>query len=584
MRKIMSCILLSLIVFISVSVYAADSLKVTVYPEKIVYKPGETANIKVNITNSAAAAKTAKVSLMILWGINETSSLTPQTLSIPGKGMATAQFFWPVPKNHEWGHEALAVVTDKNGAQTTGYEYFTVGNDPWILGHYITLFDLQGAKKSGAIDNSILPEFRNHYITTIESYNTLPSSFGGMVPKTDIYYAAEDGGWTREGRRDWQYLVKQAHKMGMAVVVCVQDWAAGPVGFDFVRKHPDWVTYGKDGRPANAWFDLATLELHRKNPQAGPPNCGGAIPMNFLNTNQQVGDYWIKNLINSVKMFGWDGFRSDGIPVVVNGYDYKGILHETNTDKATAKFWEKIRRKLLEHFPHFLFGWNSEIGGFPPPPTYGPKTVDAQFPESYELFENFNSAAQPSSPFHPWKKAVYYMENEVAAVRDKHHGYPHVGWMPSNRYLEAIASACGEHVDTWTYLDYRRFEFRYSEFLWDNALHFVRPADSIVTVDGPARVWWKKFVQSEDLPGKGRYVIVNLVNMPKTNDDAWADRPPSPAANVKVYFKPIDGKTPKKIGVFSPDTPGYVVTVNTSGNGAIVIPEVKIWTMVVADY
>ena len=82
----------------------------------------------------------------------------------------------------------------------------------------------------------------------------------------------------------------------------------------------------------------------------------------------------------------------------------------------------------------------------------------------------------------------------------------------------------------------------------------------------------------------GKRVIVHLLNMPEEDDEAWADRPPAPAADVKVTFKTQDGKKHKKIAVLSPDTEGDVVTVTPGADGSVTIPEVTLWTLVVAEF
>ena len=208
-------------------------------------------------------------------------------------------------------------------------------------------------------------------------------------------------------------------------------------------------------------------------------------------------------------------------------------------------------------------------------------------PGAYSLYENFRSASELSSPFHPWKKAAYYLQNEVAPIRE-HGGFPHAGWMGSSRYVEAVASASGMQVDASPMpsdsAHYRRFEFRWSEFLWDNQLRYVRPGEEAVKVEGPAQVWWQDFVHARDLPDGRQRVIVHLLNMPANDDEAWADRPPAPATNVRVRFTVPPNKKLARLVAFSPDGTEDVIPATPDAKGVLALPEVKLWTVVVAEF
>jgi hypothetical protein len=212
---------------------------------------------------------------------------------------------------------------------------------------------------------------------------------------------------------------------------------------------------------------------------------------------------------------------------------------------------------------------------------------DVKLPGAYSLYESFNSAADPSSVYHQWKKAAYYLQLEAEAIR-RRGGFSHAGWMSSCRYLEAVASASGVQMDTWggpgEWLSYRRFEFRWGEFLWDCGLRYVRPAGDAVKVEGPASVWWEDLVNARDLPGGGRRVVVNLINLPAKDDDGWSDKPPAPAENVKVTLVVPAGKKLVKLEVLSPEVPGDVIAVTPAADGSVTVPEVKVWTVVVGEF
>jgi hypothetical protein len=134
------------------------------------------------------------------------------------------------------------------------------------------------------------------------------------------------------------------------------------------------------------------------------------------------------------------------------------------------------------------------------------------------------------------------------------------------------------------YANYKRFEFRWANYLWDCQLRYVRPATDAVKVEGPAQVWWEDLVNARDLPGGGKRVVVSLINLPENDDDAWADRPPVSAENVKVTFAVPPGMKPAKLAVLSPDVPGDVIPVTPAADGSVVVPKVALWTAVVAEF
>ncbi len=572
----------------SVAAGAAEKVSVArVWPEKIVYKPGEDAKISVDLASNAAEALDVSVVLEVKHGLADREEIPALSVKLPANGKAALEFSYPVPKDRKWGHEVVALVKGSGGeALAKGSEYFTVGSNPWEVGHYITCFQIRGAKKNRQIDDSMIPKYRRAYITTIEGYSWQPSVFDCMTPSADQWISGQGG--YREGKEDWQYLIQQAHKNGMAVVTYIQSISYGPVGFDFVRRHPEWLTYGKDGRPLSAWFDIDALSEWRDKPEEQKSDTVGGIGIGaFLINKPEVGDYWIQEMIRSAEMFGWDGFRSDGNPGVVEGYDCTGTLQKLpDPGAANAEFLRKVRQKLTGRFPNFLFGWNNVAGGYPQ--MYNSKAEEeAMLPGAYSLYEHFNSAGQPSSPYHSWKKAAFYLQQEGGAVRELG-GFPHAGWMGSNRYLEAVASASGVQTDTWGggphYPNYRRFEFRWSEFMWDNKLRYVRPGDQAVKVVAPEQVWWQDFVQKRDLPDGRQRVVVHLLNMPETDDAGWGDKPPAPAENIQVSFVVPEGKKLGRIAAMSPDGAEDAIDVKPSDDGSLILPEVKLWTVVVGEY
>lgn len=560
----------------------AGSLNITrVWPDKIVYKPGESANIIVDVTNGTPGSVTGKMSAMIRWGLTEEDAIPAQTITVPAGGKATVKFVYALPRDRKWGHEARVSFCDEAGvALTTGREYFTVGDNPWELGHYSTCYWSQGWKKPEGID-SMCNARKPHYITTYEAYSWEPSVFDDMTPETNVWISGQGG--YKESKENWQYFVERSHANGRAVVTYVQLYSYGAVGREFLRKHPDWWNFNTDGIPPLCF---------------GAGDGGNAETGLFLPGKPEVGDYWIEEIARSKAMFGWDGFRSDGNCGPQAGYDYTGKFHELkDPDGANAEYLAKVRRELTRRYPDFKFGWNNPVVADSMGGQFGvevePKQNEVMVPGSYMLWENFNSAGQPASVWHDWKRLVQDMQKEAGYIRE-HGGFSHAGWMPSTRFLEAVVCACGGHIDGWgessiypdpnVFLNYRRFEFRWAEFLWDIGLRYVRPAMDMVMVEAPDQVWWRDFVHVRDLKDGGKRVIVHLVNMPSDGENAWKDKAPAPVANIRVSFKSPAGKKLLRVAVVSPDVEGDVINVTPSPDGLVTLPELKVWSVIVAEF
>ncbi len=553
-----------------------------VWPERIVVAPGHEARVAVEVANPGAVDVVIELVVRLRYGIDAEDVLPPSPIAIPAGRSTTTTVAFAIPPDRKWGHEVIATLA--NGSEAR--EFFTVGTNPWELGHYITIFMLRGRKESGDIDRTI-ERWRDSYVTAFEGFSWQPSVFDGMAPPELEIWRSGQGGY-KESKEDWKYLIDQGHKQGIAAITYIQCFSYGPYGMDFARRHPEWLTFGADGRPAGAWFDVDKLSAYRDAPEdQGFDTPGGITTGRFLLTRPEVGDFWIDQVIASVDMFGWDGFRSDGMPGIDSGYDIAGNLVEAKDRDHNAEYLTKVRQRITERFPNFLYGWNNVAGGYPRMHNSAAEEA-VMLKDAYSLYEHFRSAPDPKSDYHTWKKMVAHLQQEGDAVREGG-GFPHAGWMASLHNLEAVASASGVQIDTWTveppsFANYRRFEFRWSEFLWDNKLRHLRPATDAVTVEAPASIWWQEFVQARDLPNGGRRMIVHMVNLPDNDNDAWTDQPGPEATNVTVKLLMPPGLKQNRLLVLSPDMEGDVVTVSIADDGTVTIPTVVRWTMLVAEY
>lgn len=115
---------------------------------------------------------------------------------------------------------------------------------------------------------------------------------------------------------DFKHLVKEAHKMGMLVIL---DWVANHTAWDnpWITEHPDWYTHNKKGEiisPVPDWTDVA--DLNYDNPQMRKAMVDSM-------------KFWVKN-------FDIDGFRCDVAMMVEHS------------------FWDSARTELDKIKPMFM--------------------------------------------------------------------------------------------------------------------------------------------------------------------------------------------------------------------------------------
>ncbi|MHB9025486.1 MAG: hypothetical protein ACYC7E_15175 [Armatimonadota bacterium] len=189
-----SIVLVTITMLLSLPVLGANLSITRVWPERLVYRPGETATIQVDVTNAGGAPSTGKVSLVIHSGLDTVEALPVQAATFPAKGKNTLTFTFRIPAGRKWGHQAVAaVVEDGTEARAAGSDYFAVGTNPWEVGHYVTVFGLRDASKNGYIDRQLIPRYRKSYVTIVEGYSWQPSVFDGMAPELDVWRSGQGG-------------------------------------------------------------------------------------------------------------------------------------------------------------------------------------------------------------------------------------------------------------------------------------------------------------------------------------------------------------------------------------------------------
>ncbi len=194
-------------------------------------------------------------------------------------------------------------------------------------------------------------------------------------------------------RNDFVKLVKQAHELGMKVII---DWVANHTSWDnkLIDKHPEWYEHdsvsGKIIAPVADWTDVASLDYSR----------------------QELWEYMTDAMIYWIREADIDGYRCD----------VAGMM--------PVAFWNQAIPKLKEIKPVFMLA-EAETPGI-----HDTGYFDATY--SWEVFRMMNDIAQK-------KKNAFNLDSLLAAEKKAY---------PPDAYRMRFTSNHDEN--TWNGTEYER--------------------------------------------------------------------------------------------------------------------------------
>ena len=456
----------------------------------------------------------------------------------------------------------------------------------------------------------LVPRFRESYVPVVEYYSWAPGQWADMSPDEEEWLSGQ--GNYRESKSGIRTFIRLCHEAGIAVVTYAQTAYHGPIGFDWAREHPQWISYDHQGRPS-AFFDVGEVEKQR-NPRPKDSGWYGTFGGGSVwALDDGAVDHQARELVKASEMFGFDGVRWDGHPVITPratmpdanvptaAYDYKGrpITDLAKDPDATTA---RINRRIIDHvskaIPNYLFGynWAPEYSGVVWPKVM-PKTWHTLVPDAYLLDEDLNTRGQGGSadPNNLWSRYAQRVRRSVGLVKP-YGGYHYSGAIVAGSHVFGVqmmgllfaASSRAAYVNPHDFsLDYARFGLRYGNLLFGNDVTRVtQDVEKVASVKAPRTLWWRDYVYKRKMAGGRRWTIVHLLNPPvKPYMDYNETRAPAPQPNVTVSAAPPGaGRRCLRAWVLSPDARPMGATVPTqqaSGQTMVTVPCVRYWTTVV---
>lgn len=599
MKRVMFLIVFTFIFSLG---FSANRIEIQVRPDKILYSPGEIAKFKIEIENDGESF-TGNLRVFVIWEIEDNEKIFDKELEIL-KGKNKLEAKWETKE--VLGCEVRVELMQKGEIIGIARDYFNVcrSEDALRVGIHVEYPTLHTFSDESYLKK--IPEYiyslRDGYGNIMEVFGWCPDNFAELAPERDVWVSAY---W--QSKVALKKIIEECHKYGMKVLHYAAGYTWCRPGAEILRKHPEWGVYRATGQPYwGGTLDVRKLDWE-KNPErmSGETFMGGGAqggPINF--TLKEPLDYGINQLIESKKMFGWDGVRFDGHYVVwtKDAYDIYGKPAPPPDEaiKITAKNTEYTKRKIKEIYPDYLFMFNAATHDY----DTGEIDIDciAQCKDGGATAnEPVRETSNTTSRWHKWKDFKDLLVKDADICR-KNGGYAYAYLNPPwevcpnvDRIQYPILLASNNHPwFSFPNLDRKTdkggshypiqknlfaFATRFSSILWGYGIERVKNPEEFISVSSEkGDIWWKDFVYLRDLKDGRTYLTLHLINEPPTQNIEPDEQPlPEPIKDIKINLK----KNLKKAWILYPDGVNYFrVPIE---NGVIIVPELKIWAVVVFE-
>ncbi|MHB9024419.1 MAG: hypothetical protein ACYC7E_09620 [Armatimonadota bacterium] len=602
--------------------FAAGKLAVTPWPNKLLYTSGETATFTVSLANAGEAVSGTLVT-SVYWEMTDRLELARQPFSLQSGEKTALTVRWPKLPD-VLGCEVRAEALDAHGAAlAAGSEYFSICGRRDVL--RVGIHGCAGLMTFGheaflrGVPAKIL-EFRRGYMNILEYFNGRSYSLN-LAPDEEEYPSKF---WI--SKKGLLAMAREARAHGMLGVSYVTSYGSyGIDEVDIALRHPEWVAYNDRGQP-DSGYNARGEELYRLRAQRETSYETDVMPS--LNLNWLDGtllEYHIDQLIANKAMFDMDGVRYDGEPGQIWGaFDVTGkpMPGPEVRAKERIRIVNRIKERVRKAYPDYLLMFNAGAAvGLEKMPDLENGVLDPQLrPLIVDggalCDEEVRLACDAYNRFHEWKKYATLMVSDVDLTR-KEGGFAYVifpyPWSVHRNSTElgfSIMLAAGHHP--WYAMPHNRdakspggthfpiqqelfaFATRYSALLWGRGIDRVRAPEETVTVSSPTgQIWWREYVHRRTLPDGRTYLIVHLLNAPPTKEIGVLTQPlPDPIRDVQVRFSvPVNtvwaATARPGPGLPQPEGgeacgPMRVETLPVT-QGQAVLPDLRVWTMIVAE-
>ena len=566
---------------------------VKVFPNKLLYRRGETGTVAVTVRNFCDQPMAGELALTLVHDLNTARPAGGLAVVVPAGQEQVVELPFSCGQE-QYGHEARVELRQGEKVLDVNSDVFNVSDSLWAvaMGGPTVMTGHSGLTDPKGIPAGIR-QLRADYVNWWEKIFWPPDDWGNMTPKSEEWISGQSARW--EKATNIKAMVAACKLNGIKSITYGKHVAMNNEGWELVRRHPEWFYMDDKGHPCGSfhtydlfhWNDFEFHKVDGKFSHKTFMNAGGWwVSPDFRKTEPL--EHGIRELIESAKQFGWDGVRFDG--------------HWTagNDELSTANM-RRLKEAVWSYDPNFLLGFNYSW-------SYGHQTshlnqlgmvtFNHEFRESMAgggmymqeaIGQRYGFSASDS--YTSWRD---YAVKELAAANGLREtgGSYHFIYGAASFYKFIFGSAAGVHpaygllgsipgCENWG-----QFLTRWSGLVWDlNIKSLAAEGNAEVNADGP--LWWPEWLKERFADEQTRQVIVHLINPPVDDRIAALGKPmPLPLRNVRVRLKVPAGQMLTRVMLLDPqcDTPA-LLAIQRHGDWAMVtVPAVAGWSMVVAEF
>ena len=542
--------------------------------DKIVYKPGEHGKATVTLKNTGEKAASVALTVALDAGLATRREVATATMELPAG--ETKQWSGDFDTaNLHWGAELTATARVEGNPPAGARAVFGVTDNFWETAIASGIMFTRDYIERKAADKKATA-LRDEGFTMIESGFWAPDEFGDFTPDKELFFGGQ--GSYPGSVTGTKNINAACHQLGISTSVYSNLWGGdGAASFEMMRKHPDWVSTAWG---AADWNENWYLQETKKIPE-------------FLiwmgnNINRENSDDALKlhasELVASHRTLGWDGVRYDSY----------------YSDNWVTPATKRVRELVQKEEPQYRWGYNSII-----PYDVKANALDVMVSGGNLAMEEGirgivtrggGSFAGYANTVVTYRDIVWPHDGHLGVCYDS----PRVAPGKSDAseidqiYLSTILLASGVHpyyspLES-EYGEHARFALRYSEFIYNHAMRRLKNPEAVISFGGtPALLEWKRLARAVDLGGDRHRLIVHLLNAPV--QDLCMHNPgmklPPPLRALPITAALPAGATVDGAWLLgpSPDAHHEALAVKTDGDKVtVVVPEVRIWGVVVLDY
>jgi len=540
---------------------------------KVRYDENETATTVTTLVNATNATVQGTVVANMILGLDESREIARKSMTL-NPGESKWSFAYSVGPE-TYGRAVEVEFLDATGKSLDRFqEYYVVAAEWFRVQHHA------GAawSKNFKTDSWVTYLNQSHW------FAGEPTDFGVHADEFDEYLSPQAGYHMNMPYR--KSLIAHYNNMGVRTTIYQNISYSGNMGYEVIRKHPEFALYDANGQFAvdpiyggypNPMEIASPIEIGPKRKVTKPYLDRKVTPWGhgIVNTaNLDVIEYEANTVKEYSKHLGFNGVYVDGNLGVFSGYGHDGKPNVSTSDpvefmKLNARNHRVFSEILKKDDPNFGTWYNWAYGYTDYMLAMGQKSYLGSGAKGDVGDDTLRAAAVNNSVFlmeiqdtfrkteSKWCSPRYHLQT-LCDNRDhmmqkyganmiigyqfpwpepEKPGANRWGW-PTLNYFGAQLIATQQHFAGGFVPSMRpwlQFQTRYSRYLWAPDMKVVPNAEKLVSVSPPEELWWKRLVYTFKTDD-GYDLIVHLIRIPPTDkwDVDWLDEPKPLTVSVRA--------------------------------------------------